>query len=418
MADAVLRLAAGRPRLRRRRPDRRRPAVRRPGRLRPAGRRRARARAQADRRRRAEPRQLARTRGSSRRSPTRDRRCGSGSGSATGSATARRTTGRASSAARRGRRESPTGQWYLHLFDSAQPDLDWRSTGGARGVPAGAALLAGPGRRRLPHRRRARAVQEPDAGGPPAGDAELGRRPARVGPRRGARRLRAVARAARLLRRRPDDGRRGLPVRRAAHRPVRLGQPAAPGLQLHRHGDALGRAGAAADDRHGAAALLARHVGAQQPRPGPARDPLRRGSARPAPRSGRHGAAAGAARLAVPLPGRGARPGRGRRARGPAAGPRLPAQRRRGRRPRRLPHAAALGGRRARPRLHHRRAVAALRRGRGGAGRGPAGGRPRLGAVGVPAAAAPAARAAARPSATRWCSSRRPPTSWSRDEEA
>jgi alpha-glucosidase len=24
-------------------------------------------------------------------------------------------------------RESPTGQWYLHLFDSSQPDLDWRN---------------------------------------------------------------------------------------------------------------------------------------------------------------------------------------------------------------------------------------------------------------------------------------------------
>jgi alpha-glucosidase len=24
-------------------------------------------------------------------------------------------------------RESPTGQWYLHLFDSSQPDLDWQN---------------------------------------------------------------------------------------------------------------------------------------------------------------------------------------------------------------------------------------------------------------------------------------------------
>ena len=82
----------------------------------------------------------------------------------------RPTTGSPSSAARPGRR-STDGQWYLHLFDSTQPDLDWRNPEVADDVRGRPALLARPRRRRLPRRRGPRALQ---GGGP-----------ARPGPRGG-----------------------------------------------------------------------------------------------------------------------------------------------------------------------------------------------------------------------------------------
>ena len=47
-------------------------------------------------------------------------------------------------------------QWYLHLFDTAQPDLDWRNPEVAATVRRRAPVLAGPRRRRLPDRRRPR----------------------------------------------------------------------------------------------------------------------------------------------------------------------------------------------------------------------------------------------------------------------
>ena len=60
------------------------------------------------------------------------RRCASASGSAAGgapAATSRRTTGPRTSATRRGRarrtRTARRGDWYLHLFAPAQPDLNW-----------------------------------------------------------------------------------------------------------------------------------------------------------------------------------------------------------------------------------------------------------------------------------------------------
>ena len=62
------------------------------------------------------------------------------------------------------------GQWYLHLFDTTQPDFDWDPPRGARRVRGHPALLAGPRRRRLPRRRRPR----PGQGG----------RACRTGPRR------------------------------------------------------------------------------------------------------------------------------------------------------------------------------------------------------------------------------------------
>ena len=75
-----------------------------------------------------------------------------------GDGASRRTTGSRSSAARPGRR-SPDGQWYLHLFDTTQPDLDWRNPEVRDDVRGRAALLARPRRRRVPHRRRPRVVQ-------------------------------------------------------------------------------------------------------------------------------------------------------------------------------------------------------------------------------------------------------------------
>ena len=126
---AVLPLADGRPRLRRRRSARRRAGVRRPRRVRRAARRGPRARPPRDDRPGAQPQLATSTSwfqaGAGRRARARP------SGRATCSATAaartaasRRTTGRRSSAGPRGRRV-PDGQWYLHLFAPEQPDLDF-----------------------------------------------------------------------------------------------------------------------------------------------------------------------------------------------------------------------------------------------------------------------------------------------------
>ena len=48
------------------------------------------------------------------------------------------------------------GQWYLHLFDVEQPDLNWDNPRGLRRPREDVAVLAGARRRRLPHRRRTR----------------------------------------------------------------------------------------------------------------------------------------------------------------------------------------------------------------------------------------------------------------------
>ena len=48
------------------------------------------------------------------------------------------------------------GEWYLHLFDPEQPDLDWEQPGGRGRVRGRPAVLVRPRRRRLPDRRRAR----------------------------------------------------------------------------------------------------------------------------------------------------------------------------------------------------------------------------------------------------------------------
>ena len=76
---------------------------------------------------------------------------------------AARTTGSRSSAARPGP-GSTDGQWYLHLFDSTQPDLDWRNPEVGDMFEDVLRFWLDRGRRRLPRRRGARPVQ----GGEPA----------------------------------------------------------------------------------------------------------------------------------------------------------------------------------------------------------------------------------------------------------
>ena len=79
----------------------------------------------------------------------------------------RRTTGSRSSAAPAWTRvteaDGTPGQWYLHLFDASQPDLDWDNPRVRERVPRHPAVLARPRRRRLPRRRRPRHGQEAPA---------------------------------------------------------------------------------------------------------------------------------------------------------------------------------------------------------------------------------------------------------------
>ncbi len=114
------------------------------------------------------------------------------------------------------RRTATPASWYLHMFHSQQPDLNWRNPEVGAHFDHVLRLLAPPGRRRLPHRRRRRPLQAPRPAGlaRPAGHAHprLGQ-PARL-VARGARRvaplavrLRGVHRARRP---RPAAGRRGL----------------------------------------------------------------------------------------------------------------------------------------------------------------------------------------------------------------
>ncbi len=127
LAVAVLPVAAGRRRLRRGRLPRRRPAVRHARRRRQADRRGARPRPAGDRRPGAEPHLVDEHRvvpgGAGRGS--RAAASATATSSATGGPTvARRTAGRACSAAAAWTQVAD-GQWYLHLFDVGQPDLNW-----------------------------------------------------------------------------------------------------------------------------------------------------------------------------------------------------------------------------------------------------------------------------------------------------
>ena len=272
----------------------------------------------------------------------------------------------------------------------ARPEL--APSRGRRDVRGRADLLARPGRRRLPCRRGARPVQggEPPRPGRrhraadhPAAQLDGRASPqgrAHVGPARGARGLPPLAADPGQVRRRPDGRRRGLDPDPGVAGPVRPPRRDAPVVQLRLAARRLVgpvlRRGHHGHLRRARAGRRHPHLGAQQPRRGPARDPLRRRRAGPRPGPGGHPHDAGAARLVVPLPGRGARPRAGRRAPRPPAGPVVVPHRRGG--PRRLPGADAVGraGGALRVRPGHRTALdpAAGRVGRPdgrGAGRGP-----------------------------------------------
>ena len=116
------------------------------------------------------------------------------------------------------------GQWYLHYFAVEQPDLNWAQPRGARGLRAHAAVLVGPRRRRLPHRRRPHADEGPDRAAADAGRARRAarrRQPPHRRPRRRARGLRRVARGLRRVRPAAHRGRRGVGRPRAASRSTR-----------------------------------------------------------------------------------------------------------------------------------------------------------------------------------------------------
>ena len=155
----------------------------------------------------------------------------------------------------------PDGAWYLHLFDSGQPDLDWRSpevhvewerilrfwldrgVDGFR-IDVAHSLYKAEG---LPD------APETGVGGdfdaldqPQAWD-----RPEVVRSTSGGARSRTPTR-------RPDDGRRGVPARRRQGAALRRPDPAAPGLQLHASWRSRST-GRALRDRRRAGARVLRH---------------------------------------------------------------------------------------------------------------------------------------------------------------
>ena len=176
------------------------------------------------------------------------------------------------------------GQWYLHLFDAAQPDLDWTNPEVRDGVRVDPAVLARPGRRRLPHRRRARAGQgsrdaRPD--GPVRRGRLVRRRPSRTGT--GTRSTTSTGRGGASPTRTRASGcssarcgcraRTGSPAtcgptsstpRSTSTSCERRGTPAALRAAIDARIAALGAVGAPAD------------VGAVEPRRDPPRHPLRR----------------------------------------------------------------------------------------------------------------------------------------------
>ena len=222
--------------------------------------------------------------------------------------------------------------WYLHMFTprAARPELG--EPGGAGRVRGHPAVLARPGRRRLPHRRRARA----DQGGRPAGRRRRpGPRPTcptRIGRRSTTSTGPGVAFSTRTTASASSS------VRSGCRRPAQFTDYLRPD-ELHSafnfeflccawEPEAM-RDGHRRHARHARRRRRAADLGAVQPRHDPARHPLRprrhlvrhgqqapRRADRPRPRHppGPGGGAAdpGPARRRLRLPGRRARPGRGR----------------------------------------------------------------------------------------------------------
>ena len=274
----------------------------------------------------------------------------------------------------RGRRQP--GQWYLHLFDTKQPDLNWdnpeigdefesilrfwldRGIDGFR-VDVAHGLIKEEG---LPDYDVELHILDGEVkpGAPDAPD---------VGPGPRARRLPPLAQGAGRVRRAgPHPRRRGVGPPAGARGALRPPGRDAPGVQLRLPAEPVARRGPARGHR-----VLARrrrlrrrpeHLGAVQPRRGaarlaagpagrrapPQRHQRRRPAARPRarPPAGARGdhADAGPARWRLPLPGRGAGPARlHRHARRVPPGPDLRAHRRQGDRARRVPGADARGRR-------------------------------------------------------------------------
>ena len=310
------------------------------------------------------------------------------------------------------------GQWYLHLFDSSQPDFDWsneevraefrrilrfwldRGVDGFRvDVAHGLVKADGlpdytpAGRRRLDGRRRGRrallgpatACTRSTATGTASSPSTTAT--ARCAPRRGCPTPEQTA-----LWVRPDEMHQAFNFAyletewdAAALRDV-IDESLAR-LRRRRRAEHLGaleprrrapRVAPRADRREPAGS---RHRPDSPGKPIPER--------RPAPRARRDHGHARAARLGLPLPGRGARPARGHRPRRRGApGPDLVPHRRRALRPRRLPRADPVDGDRARLRLQpDRRLLAAAARRVGDARARRAGRRRRLDALALPHAA-------------------------------
>ncbi len=216
------------------------------------------------------------------------------------------------------------GQYYWHRFFSHQPDLNFENPQGPGRDDRGAAVLAGPGHRRLPARRgalpvraRGHQLREPQ-GNPRVPEADQGRDRQALPGQGAAGRGEPVARRRDRVLRRPL-GRRGrvphgvpLPAH-AAHLHGR-----APGAALPDHGDpgpdpgrpgrlpvghlpAQPRRADAGDGDRRRARLHVRRVRQGSPDEGQHRDPAAAGAAagrRPEPARAVHRAAAVAARLA------------------------------------------------------------------------------------------------------------------------
>ena len=222
LALAVLPLAHGRLRLRRQRLLRRRPALRRPRRLRPPARRRATPAASGAHRLGAQPHLrpapvVRRPRGRAATDPKRDwyiwrdpaprrrpaQQLAAGVHATTPAWTSTRPPASATSTC--SCPSSPTSTGPTPRWSTAMHDV--------------AALLARPGRRRLPHRRDPRHRQGPGAARRPAEVRRASPTPRSTTRPETHELLRGIRAAARRLPRRPHDGRRGLPARHRAGSP-------------------------------------------------------------------------------------------------------------------------------------------------------------------------------------------------------